>query len=199
MQKLFPSDAKKMLDVGCGNGAMSRELKEKFELEVWGIEFMADEAAIAEEKLDYLIKGSIESSIDELPENYFDVIYFNDVLEHLVNPNEVLERIKDKLAPNGKIISSIPNVRYHKVFQQYLFKKDWKYERAGVMDFTHLRFFTSKSIRAMYIKAGYNIISHQGINRTRSIMPYLYNILLLFTGKDLFYLQYATIAEKAEA
>ena len=195
MQELLPENIKTVLDVGCGNGAMAFELKEKYNLEVWGVEFMQKEAEIANDKLDHVINDTIENGIEELPDNYFDVIYFNDVLEHLINPNKILESIKSKLSPNGKIISSIPNVRYHKVFQQYLFRKDWKYEGLGVMDFTHLRFFTSKSIERMYIEAGYEIVLHQGINKTKSIMPYFYNFLFLFSAKDMFYLQFATIVK----
>ncbi len=196
MQELLPKNVRTLLDVGCGNGAMASKLKEKYNLEVWGVEFMEKEVQIARNKLDHVINATIEKGIEELPENYFDVIYFNDVLEHLTNPNEILEMIKSKLSSNGKIVSSIPNVRYHKVFQQYIFKKDWRYEEAGVMDFTHLRFFTSKSIKKMYSEAGYEIISHKGINKTKSLMPYLYNLFLLFTARDMFYVQYATIVQK---
>lgn len=198
MQALFPSHAKKVLDVGCGEGAMIYELKQKYNIETWGIEFMEAEALKAKEKLNHVIIDTVENSIDKLPDNYFDVIYFNDVLEHLANPNSVLAKIRTKLSGNGVIISSIPNVRYHSVFKQYIFKKDWKYDNAGVMDFTHLRFFTSKSIKDMYREAGYEIIKHQGINKTKSLMPYLYNLLLLFTASDMFYVQYATIAKKAD-
>lgn len=196
MQQLLPNEARKILDVGCGNAAMASELKEKSNLEVWGVEFMEGEAKIASTKIDFVINDTVENSIEKLPDEYFDVIYFNDVLEHLVNPNKVLELIKIKLSENGIIISSIPNVRYHKVIQQYIFKKNWKYERAGVMDFTHLRFFTSKSIREMFQEAGYIVVHQKGITKTKSIMPYFYNILFLFTASDMFYAQYATIAKK---
>lgn len=196
MQDLLPKNAKKVLDVGCGKGAMAFGLKEKYDVEVWGVEFMEEEAKIAKTRLDHVVESTIENSIHKLPDDYFDVIYFNDVLEHLVNPNKVLEIIKTKLCQEGVVISSIPNVRYHKVFQQYIFKKDWQYERAGVMDFTHLRFFTSKSIKNMYEKAGFKIIEHKGITKTKSIMPYFYNVLLLFTASDMFYAQFATIVKK---
>lgn len=198
MQEFFPENAKTLLDVGCGEGAMASQIKEKYGIEAWGIEFMKEEGKKAEKKLNKIIIDTVENAIDELPDDYFDVIYFNDVLEHLPNPNLVLTKIKQKLTKDGIIISSIPNVRYHSVFKQYFFKKDWKYEKAGVMDFTHLRFFTSKSIRRMYENAGYEIMKHQGINKTKSLMPYFYNLPLFFTANDMFYVQFATVARKNE-
>jgi hypothetical protein len=75
-----------------------------------------------------------------------------------------------------------------------LFAKDWKYEGHGVMDKTHLRFFTGKSIRRMYEELGYSVLTHEGINVTRSIKPILFNILFLFTQMDIRNVQYATVA-----
>jgi alanine dehydrogenase len=75
-----------------------------------------------------------------------------------------------------------------------LIKKDWKYEDYGVMDFTHLRFFTEKSIIRMFVEAGYSIKISEGINKSKSIKPYLYNIPFLFTQLDIRYPQYATVA-----
>uniref|UniRef100_UPI004049A7E5 methyltransferase domain-containing protein n=2 Tax=Flavobacterium TaxID=237 RepID=UPI004049A7E5 len=124
------------------------------------------------------------------------VIYFNDVLEHLIDPYTVLKKIKQKLSLNGVIISSIPNVRYHNTFMNVLIKKDWKYEDYGVMDFTHLRFFTEKSIIRMYEEAGYKIKLSEGINKSRSIKPLLYNIPFLFTQLDIRYPQFATVVTK---
>ncbi len=196
MRALLPDNAKRVLDVGCGQGAMSRGIKKDLKIEVWGVEFMKEEAREACNHLDKVITATAEDSIEHLPDNYFDVIYFNDVLEHLVSPENVLRAMRSKLTPDGVIISSIPNARYHSVFFQYVVKKDWKYAKEGVMDYTHLRFFTSRSIQAMFEATGYKIEFHCGINRTRSLKPLLYNIPLLFTAMDMFYLQYATVARK---
>ena len=76
-----------------------------------------------------------------------------------------------------------------------LVKKDWQYEGHGIMDKTHLRFFTNKSIKTMYKDAGYTITTHEGINKTKSIRPLLFNIPLLFTQMDMLNLQYATVAK----
>ena len=193
MLSSFPSDAKTVLDVGCGEGDFAMSIKKLFKTETWGIEYMTEAGTIAKNKLDNVLIGPCENFIDELPDNYFDVIYFNDVLEHLVDPYEVLKKIKSKLSKNGVIISSIPNIRYHSAIKMLLFKKDWKYEKSGVMDKTHLRFFTKKSIRRMYEDLGFKILSHKGINKTKSIKPYVFNLVFMFTATDMFYVQYKTI------
>lgn len=196
MLKYLPKNAKKILEIGCGNGCFGKVIKKQLDAEVWGIELMEDQAALASKVLDKSFAGTCESNIEKLPENYFDVIYFNDVLEHMVDPYTVLKEIRSKLSENGVVISSIPNVRYHNTFLKVLVNKDWKYKDFGVMDFTHLRFFTEKSIIRMYKEAGYSIQVSEGINRSRSIKPYLYNIPFLFTQLDIRYPQFATVASK---
>ena len=194
MLKYLPKNAKKIIDIGCGNGALAYLVKQQNDAEVWGIELMEEEAKGAIKVLDKVIVGNCESHIESLPEHYFDVIYLNDVLEHLVDPYTVLEKLKTKLAPSGVIISSIPNVRFFRTFSKVLFSKDWVYEGHGVMDKTHLRFFTGKSIKRMYEELGYTILIHEGINVTKSIRPILFNILFLFTQMDIRNVQYATVA-----
>lgn len=194
MLKYLPDTAKKILDIGCGNGAFASVVKQKNEAEVWGIELMEEEANVAVQVLDKVFVGVCEKYIDGLPEHYFDAIYMNDVLEHLVDPYTVLETLKSKLAPNGVVISSIPNVRFFRTFFKVLFEKDWKYEGHGIMDKTHLRFFTGKSIKRMYEDLGYSVLIHEGINVTRSIKPILFNVFFLFSQMDIRNVQYATVA-----
>lgn len=195
MIKYLPNNPQRIIDIGCGNGVYAELLKKQTKAEVWGIEYMDREARVASSKLDKVFSGRCEDFLDELPDQYFDAIYFNDVLEHLVDPYMVLDKIKYKLTSDGVVISSIPNVRYHNTFMRVLIQKDWKYEDYGVMDRTHLRFFTKKSIHRMYDELGYDVITHEGINRSRSIKPYLYNIPVLFTQLDIRYPQYATVAK----
>lgn len=190
----LPDNPKTIIDIGCGNGAFAEVLKQKTNAETWGIEYMDEEAKIAKKKLDKVFSGPCEDYLDELPDNYFDVIFFNDVLEHLVDPYMVLDKIKHKLTDTGVVISSIPNVRYHNTFMRTLIHKDWKYNDHGVMDRTHLRFFTGKSIRAMYEDLGYSVIKNEGLNKSKSLKPYLYNIPVLFTHLDIRFPQYATVA-----
>lgn len=194
MLDFLPKTAKKVLDVGCGNGIFADIIKKINNAEVWGIELMEQEALKAKDILYKLFVGPCEDHIDTLPDNYFDVIYFNDVLEHLVDPYTVLANIKKKLSPGGVVISSIPNIRYHNIFMKLVFKKKFEYESFGVLDKTHLRFFTKSSIRNMYTNLGYEIVTHKGINGSKSLKPILYNIPMFFTAMDIKYPQYATVA-----
>ncbi|WP_299608029.1 class I SAM-dependent methyltransferase [uncultured Aquimarina sp.] len=196
MLDFLPKNTKTLLDVGCGEGAFASMIKEKFQTETWGIELMKEEGEKAKKLLDKVFIGDVEGFIDELPDDYFDTIYFNDVLEHLVDPYVVLEKMKSKLSKDGVIISSIPNMRYHSALKNLVLNKNWEYEDHGIMDKTHLRFFTGKSIANMYTRLGYKIITHKGINKTKSIKPYFYNLPFLFTAMDMRYLQYATVVKK---
>jgi len=194
MLKYLPEGANKILDVGCGNGAFASLVKQKNNAEVWGIELMPEEGKIAKRVLDKVLIGNCEIRLNDLPEKYFDVIYFNDLLEHLSDPYSLLENLKSKLSPNGIVVSSIPNVRFYRSFSKVVFGKDWKYDEYGIMDKTHLRFFTGKSIKRMYEDLGYEILIHEGINKTRSLKPILFNIPVLFTQMDIRIHQYATVA-----
>lgn len=196
MLDYLPEDVKTVIDIGCGDGSFGSLIKEKTDAEVWGIEYRKEEADKADKVLDKLFSGPCEDLIDDLPENYFDVIYFNDILEHLEDPYDVLRWVKSKLKKEGVVISSIPNIRHYKAILNLIFNKEWKYEAQGVMDKTHLRFFTGKSIKRMYEEQGYKIITHEGINKTSSIRPILFNIPFLFTQMDIRYMQYATVAGK---
>lgn len=196
MLAYLPDSADKIIDIGCGNGAFGKAIQEKRKAEVWGVELMPKEAKEAEKHLHKVFSGPVESNLEVLPDNYFDVVYCNDVLEHLADPYMVLKELKTKLKPGGVVISSIPNIRYHNALIKLLANKDWEYEEYGVMDHTHLRFFTGKSIRRMYEELGYKVILHEGINKSRSLKAYLYNIPFLFTQLDIRYPQYATVARK---
>lgn len=195
MMKYLPKGAGKIIDVGCGNGSFAREVKKETSGEVWGIEYTREGAKEAEEGIDRVFSGSCEENLEKLPDHYFDVAFFNDVLEHMPDPASLLRQFKVKLAPGGILISSIPNIRYHNALLPILLKKDFLYKSSGVMDYTHLRFFTSKSIRRMFEEQGYEVIVHEGINRSKSLKPVLYNIPFLFTQMDIFYPQYATVAK----
>ena len=198
MLAFLPEHCKTALDIGCGEGTFIKQVKDQCDAEVWGIELMEAPAKEAEKRLDKVFSGPCENFVDDLPEAYFDVIYCNDVLEHLVDPYTFLSQLKSKLTADGVVISSIPNIRYHDAFKKIILQKKFEYEGHGIFDKTHLRFFTKSSIAKMYADLGFDVVSHKGINRTRSLKPYLYNIPFLFTAMDMFYLQFATVAKRSK-
>jgi 2-polyprenyl-3-methyl-5-hydroxy-6-metoxy-1,4-benzoquinol methylase len=156
IQQLINKASKTILDVGCGRGKMACEIKTSLQAEVWGIELVKSAAAAAKDRLDHVLIGKVEDNIGQLPDKYFDSIIFADVLEHLIDPLIVLASIKTKLTNDGEIIASIPNVRFWNVVKNLL-SGFWEYEEAGIMDNSHLRFFTRNSIYSLFDKAGFKI------------------------------------------
>jgi len=199
MISLISKSSKKILEIGCGQGNFSSQLVNK-KTEVWGVEPNKNSVKMAEKKLFKVLEGTLNERLDDLPDNYFDTIILNDVLEHLLYPWVELESLKVKLVRNGEIISSIPNVRYAKNLFQYIFAKNWEYKQDGILDTTHFRFFTKKSILSLYKKSGYRVKKIKGINCTKSFLYFplaiIFNVILLFTQLDIFYMQYATVSRK---
>jgi len=104
MLEYVPENACRILDVGCGCGNFGRLLKDKLGVRVWGVELNEEAAAIAAQKLERVICGSFNSSLD-LPKKEFDCIIFNDVLEHLVDPFAALIYAKDLLKKDGVVVA----------------------------------------------------------------------------------------------
>ncbi|MDD2656683.1 MAG: class I SAM-dependent methyltransferase [Patescibacteria group bacterium] len=195
MLKYIPDSAKKILDVGCGEGTFSKQLKEKNTREIWGIELDEKSAEIARQKLDKVFVGDVNSLIDKLPDNYFDVIIFNDILEHLVDPYQILNKIKTKLTPEAIVVSSLPNVRYLLNLVNLIFKKQWKYEDSGILDKTHLRFFTEKSIKDMFDSLHYELQTLEGINGIKSWKFKVFSFLTFGFFSDTKHLQFACVVK----
>ncbi len=145
-----------VLDVGCATGYLSFELKEKG-CKVTGLEIDPEMAEEARLNCDKVIVGNAEAI--ELPyKEYFDVILYADVLEHLRNPLEVLIRFRSYLKQNGYIVVSIPNVANWFVRLSLLFGKfNYSSKRYTIIDLGHLRFFTLKTIGEMLDEAGFKI------------------------------------------
>ncbi|MFO7974020.1 MAG: glycosyltransferase, partial [Candidatus Hydrogenedentota bacterium] len=158
-----PQDARRILDVGCGVGAFGRSLKQRGAEEVVGIEIEEHACAIAREVLDDVLCGDIEQMELPFDPGHFNCVTFGDVLEHLANPDKALRRIAPLLAPGGLAIASIPNARFCQVLQM-LAEGRWKYDDAGIMDRTHLRFFTAVEMRILFEEAGYEVIKLQPLS-----------------------------------
>jgi len=194
----FPKDGKTVLDVGCGEGLFGKGLKQNFGAEVWGVDISEASISAAEKNLDKAILADITTNLDVLPDNYFDIMYFNDVLEHMIDPYTLLANISSKLSENGRVVASIPNIMHHKVLWNLIFKHDFRYENAGVMDETHLRWFTRKSMMRMFSEAGFIDVETMPVFKTKSYRPLVMQIATLgMIGTDISYPQFIVSATKA--
>lgn len=197
MLDFIPESCMKILEVGCGDGSFSVQLKERKGTEVWGIEMHQESAAIASTKLDKVICDNFLQLLEseQLPSIYFDCIVFNDVLEHFPDYNLILNKIKKYLAPEAFVITSLPNFRYVGNLWEILISKDFKYKSSGILDYTHYRFFTLKSINRMFAEQGYTVIRTTGINPTKSVKVKLLNLFTFNFFADIPFLQIATLAQ----
>jgi len=144
----------RLLDVGCARGHLSSALARQG-WRVTGIEYDVADAAIAKLTGVRVIIGSAEDALSNI-EDKFDVIVFADVLEHFVHPLDVLAMATSLLAPNGRIIISIPNVAHLSVRLQLLLGS-FTYTDRGILDRTHLHFYTKKTLKEMITKADLQI------------------------------------------
>ena len=186
---MIPESAQKVLEIGCAAGGFRLNFPE--EVEYWGVEPVREAADQARQKNIKVLCGTYDDVCGQLPTAYFDVVVCNDVIEHVADPEAFLVSLKDKLAPNGVLVGSIPNVRFWGNLINLLVRRDWKYEESGVLDRTHLRFFTAKSFRRLMHDAGYELEKMAGIESKRmKILKVLFSPFLVFTGFDVCDMQF---------
>lgn len=164
----IPPTAKRILDLGCGTGALGKWIKARQACNISGITYSESEAHKAREVLDTVLVRNLDSfSVDGLPE--FDCIVCSHVLEHLLWPEELLKLLKSRLSPSGQLIVAVPNVLvWHSRIKLALGR--FRYTDGGIMDRTHFRFFDWRSAQTLVSGAGYRItsaIADGGLPRSR--------------------------------
>ncbi len=162
MLPFIPTRRGKILEVGCGEGKFAASIAGAEE--VWGVEPDIVAAKVAATRLRRVLVGSYDSVADELPDSYFDVVVCNDVIEHMIDHDAFFSEVRRKIAPGGAIVGSVPNVRYFRNLFDLLVLRDWDYKDVGVLDRTHLRYFTERSLRRSLVGAGYRVELLSGIN-----------------------------------
>jgi 2-polyprenyl-3-methyl-5-hydroxy-6-metoxy-1,4-benzoquinol methylase len=203
MLAFIPDDARSLLDVGCSVGAFGAELRRsRPHLRLVGIEPNTAAANHARAIYDELWAATFPEIEDALLDNgRFDVIVFNDVLEHMPAPELALRASRRLLDDNGVVVTSIPNVRHISVSGMLLARGEWRYRDAGILDDTHLRFFTKRSILRFFEDNGWQVERMVGLNRVLHVgdadTPRWVRLIgRLSAGRtdDLFFVQYATVA-----
>lgn len=156
IQAVIVPRGRRILDVGCGTGALAAALKRSGAEYVAGIELNSRAALAARGVMDTLIEGSVLDCPLPLAAGEFDYIVFADVLEHLPDPDRALVRCLPYLAKEGRVIVSVPNMRFYTVLLRLVVDR-WSYTDSGVRDRTHLRIFTRHSLGRMLARNGLRI------------------------------------------
>lgn len=159
MLKYIPKEVRRVLDVGCSIGSLGKALKARQPVYVVGIEIDSKAANIASNILDKVIIGNadtIDLSKHDIPKKYFDCIIYSDVLEHCMDPWQIVKMHKKFLSDEGVIIVSIPNIRHYTVIFNLL-KGDFPYRYRGLHDRTHLRWFTKKTAIELFKNNNYEV------------------------------------------
>lgn len=173
----------RVLEIGCACGATLLAIKNRYpRAQLYGIECNRHSAAVAATVAAIRAADIEKTTIPEQTE--FDYIILGDVLEHLVDPWQTLAKLSSWLKPDGSIIAGIPNIMHISVIRGLL-QGNWTYQHAGLLDRTHLRFFTLNEITAMFTAAGYRISECQsGFVRETAEEGNLLTALLAITGKS---------------
>ncbi|MDD5330464.1 MAG: class I SAM-dependent methyltransferase [Sulfuricella sp.] len=196
--KLVPPSAERILDIGCNRGGFGRSIKAIRDAEVWGVEPDIGAAAVANGRLDHVVADFFQAG-NPIPDHYFDLITFNDSLEHMPDPAQALELCRRKLRAGGRIHCCVPNMRQIDNLEHLIFDRDWRYEEQGIRDRTHLRFFTQKSIVRLFQETGFRVVDAFGINEDwwdpRKPMRRLFFRLFPRFTNDMRHIQIVVIAE----
>ena len=157
--KLIPIQSKKLIEVGCSSGALAREFKKISANCYWlGIEIDPMYAELAKRHCD----ESMVLNIENASENFWketknaDCWIFGDTLEHLKDPWSTLKLIRENISPEGAVVACIPNAQHWSI-QAKISIGDFRYESSGLLDKTHLRWFTRQTIIEMLDQSGFQI------------------------------------------
>ncbi|MBM6404306.1 class I SAM-dependent methyltransferase [Phycicoccus sp. CSK15P-2] len=164
VEPFLPAGVTRVLDAGCGAGGFGRTLRRRYgdAVHVVGLEPHPEGVALARASGSYseVVQGLFP---DDVPEGGFDLVVFNDVLEHMVDPWTALAAARDLVGPDGHVVASIPNVQYLPVLWDLARHARFDYVDTGVLDRTHLRFFTWKTATDMFIRAGFDVSRVAGV------------------------------------
>lgn len=194
---LLPNNCDTVLELGCGSGATLKWLKAGGHCRrTFGIELFEHAASLAAQGVDVVLQGDIERMQPDWPLNHFDLILCLDVLEHLVDPWQVLQRLVAHLKPGGRVIASIPNVRNWRALGPLLFAGHWRYADSGILDKTHLRFFTRESALQLVAGSGVQVQAMHRLPLAISRKSRIANALTLGLCREFLTLQYLIAADK---
>jgi SAM-dependent methyltransferase len=149
-----PPAARRIVEVGCARGRLGYELKQQWpERTVIGIQLDAAAAAIASERLDHVLVQDVAAGFAGIESGSVDCVIFGDVLEHLYDPESVLRQARDLLAPDGVVLVCVPNICHFSLVKALL-RAGPMYQPSGLLDATHIRFFSHATFIKMLLNVG---------------------------------------------
>jgi len=156
--KMIPIGSR-VLDIGCGEGTLTKALSDACRAEFVAIEPDRTRAGRAADRGLSVLVGSFDREIIRELKS-FDIVLFADVLEHLPNPHAMLLTCREVLRPRGAIIVSVPNVAHWSVRSELL-QGRFRYQPTGIMDATHLRWFTATTAKSLIASAGFEVVGYR--------------------------------------
>lgn len=151
----IPANAKRVLELGCANGRLGRRFKELHPGVIWwGVELMPDAATTAAQHLDRVIQLDLNRADLAQLEGGFDTIVIGDLLEHVFDPARLLESLYDLAAPGAQIVCCLPNMAHLSVIERMI-AGDISYDEMGLLDQTHVRFYSPASAFKTFLDAGW--------------------------------------------
>ena len=195
----LPQKLDRVLDIGCGRGNAIRWLKSR-RICRWaaGIELDENAAAQARSILDLVVTGDVEGIDFPFEPESFDAVLCLDVLEHMRDPWRLMGRVIAQLKPGGVFLASIPNVRNASVLLPLLLLGRWQYEDEGILDSSHLRFFTRKSVIDLVESSGLHIERLRGSGLLKGSKMHIANLFTLGLLRAFLDVQYVVLARKPQ-
>lgn len=154
--RLLPRPLGRVLDVGCGGGGSGRGLRAAGATWLSGVELDAEAAAHAAAEYDEMRVGAVEAELEQLA-GPFDTILLYDVLEHLVDPWELVRRLHGSAAPGARVHVSVPNARHWTLLRDLALRGTFGYTDAEHRDVTHLRWFTRRDLVELLDSTGWKV------------------------------------------
>jgi 2-polyprenyl-3-methyl-5-hydroxy-6-metoxy-1,4-benzoquinol methylase len=155
---LMVKEPKFILDAGCSNGDFAASVKQRYpQAKIWGVEPNESAARIAAQRIDRVLSQKIEEvdwRREGVARGEIDTVFLMDVLEHIYDPWHTLLAIRNLVSPEAQIIVSMPNVR-NVLLMQDLISGYWRYRTVGILDITHIRFFTQQDMLRMFYQTGF--------------------------------------------
>ncbi|HWS65289.1 MAG TPA: class I SAM-dependent methyltransferase [Steroidobacteraceae bacterium] len=169
--ELLVEEPKFILDVGCSNGDFAANVKQRFpQAQVWGVEPNEPAARIAGPRIDRVLCQMFEDidwNREGVRRGDIDTVLLFDVLEHIYDPWNTLLTLRNLVSEKGQLVVSIPNVRNVLLIQD-LISGYWRYRRSGLLDITHIRFFTQSDMYRMFYQTGFRVVATAATHCARS-------------------------------